>query len=315
LRLSGVGQRATAEEVAVPRSPEIERVFTTWRELFPQEHEGLNIDDFRRFWDATFAQQPVADDAVIEEVSAGGVRALEISIRSQEPQRQLLLFHGGGYMCGNPEGVRDLGTRLARSARARVLAPDYRLAPENPFPAAVEDARSVYRFLLERGGAPERLAVIGESAGGGLAVALLLALKEEGLPLPAAAVTISAWVDMTVSGATITTKADVDPIASDESLRMSAMAYLQGQDPTTPLASPLHGDLAGLPPLLIQSGSEEVLLDDSTRLADRALAAGVDVTLEVADGLPHVYQYFASFLPEAQLAIDRAGEFITKHTF
>jgi acetyl esterase/lipase len=297
----------------VSRSPEIERVFTTWRELFPHE-EGLTIDDYRRFWDTTFAQQPVADDASVEEVSAGGVRCLEVSIRGQAPERQVLLFHGGGYMCGNPEGVRDLGTRLARAARARVLMPDYRRAPENPFPAAVDDARSVYRFLLERGTTPERLAVMGESAGGGLAMAALLALKQDGLPLPAAAVTMSAWVDMTVSGESVTTKADVDPIASGESLQMSAMAYLQGQDPTTPLASPLHGDLGGLPPLLIQVGSEEVLLDDSTRLADAARAAGIDVTLEVAPDLPHVFQYFASFLPQAQDAIDRAGEFITKHT-
>lgn len=299
----------------MPRSPEIERVFTTWRELFPQEHEGLTIDDFRRLWDNTFARQPAADDAVIEEISAGGIRSLEISIRSQTGERQILLFHGGGYMCGNPEGVRDLATRIARSARARVLAPDYRLAPENPFPAAVDDARAVYRFLLERDGRPQRLAVVGESAGGGLALALLLALKQDGLPLPAAAVTISAWADMTVSGETITTKAEADPIASGDSLRMSALAYLQGQDPTTPLASPLHGDLAGLPPLLVQVGGEEVLLDDSTRLADRARAAGVDVTLEVAPDLPHVYQYFASFLPEGQQAIDRAGEFIAKHAF
>jgi monoterpene epsilon-lactone hydrolase len=298
----------------VSRSPEIERVFTTWRELFPHDTEGLTIDDFRRFWDATFAQQALAEDAVVEEVSAGGVRCLEISIRGQSAERQVLLFHGGGYMCGNPEGVRDLTTRLARAARARVLVPDYRLAPENSFPSAVEDARSAYRFLLERGQAPERLAVIGESAGGGLAVATLLAIKDDGLPLPAAAVTISAWVDMTVSGESVVSKAEVDPIASGDSLRMSAMAYLQGQDPTNPLASPLQGDLSGLPPLLIQVGSEEVLLDDSTRLAERARTAGVDVTLEVAPDLPHVYQYFASFLPQAQAAIDRAGEFITKHT-
>lgn len=295
------------------RSPEIERVFTTWRELFPHE-EGLTIDDFRGFWDATFARQSVPDDVVVEEVSAGGVRCLEVAIRGQEPGRQVLLFHGGGYMCGNPEGVRDLGSRLARAARARVLMPDYRLAPENPFPAAVDDGRTVYRFLLERGESPARLAVVGESAGGGLAMATLLAVKQDGLPLPAAAVTISAWVDMTVSGESIATKADVDPIASGDSLRMSAMAYLQGQEPTNPLASPLHGDLAGLPPLLIQVGSEEVLLDDSTRLADTARAAGVDVTLEVAPDLPHVYQYFASFLPQAREAIDRAGEFIAKHT-
>ena len=295
------------------RSPEIERVFTTWRQLFPHE-EGLTIDDFRGYWDATFAQQPVAEDVVVDELSAGGVRCLEVRVRGQAAERQVLLFHGGGYMCGNPEGVRDLGSRLARAARARVLMPDYRLAPENPFPAAVDDARTVYRFLLEREPSPDRLAVMGESAGGGLAMATLLAVKQDGLPLPAAAVTISAWVDMTVSGESVTTKADADPIASGDSLRMSAAAYLQGQEPTNPLASPLHGDLSGLPPLLIQVGSEEVLIDDSTRLADAARAAGVDVTLEIAPDLPHVYQYFASFLPQAQAAIDRAGEFLSKHT-
>ena len=296
------------------RSPEIERVFTTWRELFPHDTEGLTIDDFRRFWDSTFAQQALADDAVVEEVSAGGVRCLEVSIRGQSAERQVLLFHGGGYMCGNPEGVRDLATRLARAARARVLVPDYRLAPENPFPSAVEDARSAYRFLLERGQAPGRLAVMGESAGGGLAIATLLGIKDDGLPLPAAAVTISAWVDMTVSGDSVVSKAEVDPIASGDSLRMSAMAYLQGQDPTTPLASPLHGDLRDLPPLLIQVGTSETLLDDSIRITERAREAGVEVTLEPWEEMIHVWQIFFPAVPEARAAVERIGEYIRQHT-
>lgn len=294
------------------RSPEVEKVFTTWRELFPAE-EGLTIEDFRHCWDSNFAQMPLAEDAVVTECQANGVRSLLVAIRDLPAERHALLFHGGGYMCGNPEGVRDLATRLARAARADVLVPDYRLAPENPHPAAVEDALSAYRYLVERG-SPERSVVVGESAGGGLAIATLLAARDQGLPLPAASGCFSAWVDMTVSGATITTKAEVDPIASGDSLRMSAQAYLQGQELTLPLASPLHGDLTGLPPLLLQVGSEEVLLDDSIRLARQAREAGVDVTLEVTDGLPHVFQYFASFLPQAQAAIDRAGEFLAKHT-
>ncbi|MGH9035343.1 MAG: alpha/beta hydrolase, partial [Acidimicrobiia bacterium] len=276
-------------------SPEVERVFTTWRELFPAG-EGLTIEDFRNCWDATFAQMPLPDDVAVTESRANGVRSLRVEIRDAPVDRHLLLLHGGGYMCGNPEGVRDLAARLARAARADVLVPDYRLAPENPHPAAVEDAVRAYRSLVgDR--APERCAVVGESAGGGLALATMVAVRDQGGPLPAAGCCFSAWLDMTVSGASVTSKAEVDPIASGDSLRMSAQAYLQGQEPTLPLASPLHADLTGLPPLLLQVGSEEVLLDDSTRLAEKARQAGVDVTLEVADGLPHVFQYFASFLP------------------
>ncbi len=203
--------------------------------------------------------------------------------------------------------------RMARAAQARALIIDYRLAPEHPFPAAVEDAVTAYRWLLDQGIRPERIAVAGESAGGGLTVALLIALRDRGLPLPAAAVPISPWVDMEGLGETVTTNAERDPLVKKDLLLNMAQGYLQGQDPRSPLAAPLYADLRGLPPLLIQVGEAEVLLSDAQRLAERAKEAGVDVTYEPWDDMIHIWHGF-SFLPEASQATDRIGEFVREHT-
>lgn len=290
------------------------RVFEMWRGMLP-DRPDVTIDEFRAGYDEMFKDFPVDPEAVITEVDAGGVRSLLVQIGSDRPERHVVYFHGGGLMCGNPEGVRGTAALLARAADAAVLVPDYRLAPEHPFPAAAEDAFAAVRWMLDEGGAaPRKLALLGDSAGGGLATLCAIRLRDDGSDAPAALVGWSPWVDWTVSGTTIEAKAAVDPIASGQSLTMSAAAYLQGHDPADPAASPLFADLAGLPPMLIEVGSEEVLLDDSRRLAARAEAAGVEVTLEVADGMPHVYQYFASFLPEAQASVDRSGAFIAKLT-
>lgn len=226
----------------------------------------------------------------------------------------LLYLHGGGYTIGSPRSHRHLAAAIGRAAGASVLLPDYRLAPEHPFPAAVEDAVSAYRALLDRGHAPARTVIAGDSAGGGLTVATLLALRDRKLPLPAAGVCISPWVDLTCSGASYGEKASSDPIVTREGVSEMARAYLGAADARAPLASPLFADLAGLPPLLIHVGSEEVLRDDAVALADRAKAAGVDATLEIWPDMVHVWHWFLPMLDEAGAAVDGIGRFIYRHT-
>jgi acetyl esterase/lipase len=223
-------------------------------------------------------------------------------------------LHGGGYTMGSISTHRELISRLSRAARARAFAIDYRLAPEDPFPAAVEDSTSAYRWLISSGVDPARLAIAGDSAGGGLTLATLVALRDKGDPLPAAAVCLSPWVDLEGLGESMTARDEVDPMVHRDSLLVAAKAYLGHADPHTPLAAPLYADLRGLPPLLIQVGTAETLFDDATRLAERARAAGVEVVVEPWDEMFHVWQFCASLLPEGQQAIDRIGEFVRKHT-
>ena len=197
----------------------------------------------------------------------------------------------------------------------RALGIEYRLAPENPFPAAVDDAVAAYRWLLSAGLEPGRIVIVGDSAGGGQAIATLVALRDAGEPLPAAAVPVSPWVDLEGLGESMTTKAAVDPFVQPGRRRIEAMArmYVGDGDIRAPLAAPLYADLHGLPPLLVMVGSSETLLDDSTRIAERARVAGVDVTLEIWDDMVHVWTLFAPILSEGQQAIDRIGEFIRQH--
>jgi epsilon-lactone hydrolase len=215
---------------------------------------------------------------------------------------------------GSVNTHRDLLARIARASGARVLGINYRLAPEHPFPAAVEDSVAAYRWMLAEGLKPSRIAVAGDSAGGGLTVATLIAIRDAKLPTPGAGVCISPWVDMEGIGETMKTRAAVDPVVQREGLLGMAAAYLGGQNPRSPLAAPLYADLKGLPPLLIQVGDAETLLDDSIRLNDRAKAAGVSTKLEVWPEMIHVWQLFASFLPEGQQAIDGIGSFLKEHT-
>ena len=274
----------------------------------------LSIDEQRAAMDALASQFQLADDVAYEPVNAGGVPAEWISTPGADAERVIYYLHGGGYVIGSIKTHREMVSRLSRAAGARALAIDYRLAPEHPFPAAVEDATAAYRWLLSTGVDPARLVIAGDSAGGGLTVATLVALRDARDPLPAAAVCLSPWVDLEMLGESMTTKADIDPIVQRDLILAMAKAYLGGADPRVPLAAPLHADLAGLPPLLIHVGTAEMLLDDSTRLADKAKSAGVDVTLEPWDDMIHVWQLFAPMLPEGQQAIDRIGEFIRKHT-
>jgi acetyl esterase/lipase len=222
----------------------------------------------------------------------------------------ILYLHGGGYVIGSINTHREMISRLARASGARALAIDYRLAPEHPFPAAVEDATKAYRWLLKQGVPSEKIVVAGDSAGGGLTVATLVALRDAGDRLPAAAVCISPWTDLAITGETMVTKADVDPMIRAEDARGGAARYHGETDPRHPLVSPLYADLSGLPPMLIQVGTSEVLLSDSTRLAERAEEAAVDVTLEPWEEMIHVWHFFAFMLPEGQQAIERIGEYV-----
>jgi monoterpene epsilon-lactone hydrolase len=274
----------------------------------------LSIEDQRAAFDALASQFPLAEDVRRDPVDAAGVPAEWITTPEALHERGIYYLHGGGYTLGSINTHREIISRLSRAARARALAIDYRLAPEHPFPAAVEDSTAAYRWLLAIGVDPARLVIAGDSAGGGLAVATLVALRDAGDPLPAAAVCLSPWVDLEGLGESMTTRAEVDPMVQREELLQHVKAYLGDAHPRTPLAAPLYADLRGLPPLLIQVGTAETLLDDSTRLAERAKAAGVDVVLEPWDDMIHVWQFCAAILPEGQQAIDRIGEFIRKHT-
>ncbi len=276
--------------------------------------QGASVEQRRAAFEAVTVMFPVPEDVRREPVDAGPVPGEWIAAPGADPERVIYYLHGGGYIIGSINSHRELISRLSRAAGARALAIDYRLAPENPFPAGVEDATAAYRWLLSTGVDPARVVIAGDSAGGGLTVAALVALRNAGDPLPAAAVCLSPWVDMEGLGESMTTNAEVDPMIQREQLLEGAKAYLGGAEPRTPLAAPLHADLTGLPPLLIHVGSSETLLDDSTRLAERAKAAGVDVTLEVWDEMIHVFQFMAAMLPEGQQAIDRSGEFILEHT-
>ena len=263
---------------------------------------------------ATFAPagqpHPVPDDVLVTDVTAGGVAAHWLEAPGTETDRVLLFLHGGGFEFGSVRSDGELAARLGRAGRMRVLFAEYRLAPEHHFPAAIDDVVAAYRWLrADQRLRASSLAVAGDSAGGGLAVALLVALRDAGEELPAAAVLMSPTVDLTSSGASMTERVDEDPISTPAMLRQFASDYLAGADPRTPLASPLFASLAGLPPLLVLVGTADLLLSDSERLAAAADRAGVDVTLEIGEGLPHVYPLMLG-TPEAAEATEQIGTFL-----
>ena len=263
---------------------------------------------------ATFtpAGQPhsIPPDVIVTDVRAGGVAAHWLDAPAVRPDRVLVFLHGGGYQFGSVASDGELASRLGRASGMRVLFPEYALSPEHPFPAPVDDVLAVWQWLVaDEHVAPGSLALAGDSAGGGLAVALMVAARDAGLVLPTAAVLMSPTVDLTSSGASMTERVDQDPISTPALLRKLASDYLAGADPTTPLASPLFASLDGLPPLLIQVGTADLLLSDSERLAAAATAAGVEVRLEIGDGLPHVYPLMLG-TPEAEDATTRSGAFL-----
>ena len=267
---------------------------------------------FRREQSAVFAanQPPLPPGVRVEPTTLGGVPAERITVDGAARPCVFLHLHGGGYVMGDPPGSRGFTTALALSARVEVVSLDYRLAPSHPFPAAVDDAVAGYAALLDGGVPPERIAIGGESAGGGLTIAALVAARDAGLPMPARAVAMSPWADLTCGGASYVSRAGRDPLLTRGVLLDMATEYLAGAPASAPLASPVAADLTGLPPLLIQVGADEVLLDDATALASRAKAAGVAVDLEVWPDMIHVWQMFSGALPEADLAIARIADFI-----
>jgi epsilon-lactone hydrolase len=271
---------------------------------------SMTIAERRAQYDRAERVFPTPPDLAIEAASAPTRPAEWLRPPGARTDAAVLYLHGGGYVIGSPRSHRHLAAAIARAAGTAALLLDYRLAPEHPYPAALDDAVAAYQWLLGRGLAPSRVVVAGDSAGGGLTVATLLALRDRGLPPPAGGVCISPWVDLTCSGATYATKAAVDPIVARESVAMMAQAYAGARDPKAPLLSPLYADLRGLPPLLVQVGSDEVLLDDALGLGERARAAGVDVTVEEWPAMIHVWHWFLPMLAEAERAVGVVGNFV-----
>jgi monoterpene epsilon-lactone hydrolase len=271
---------------------------------------GADVATLRAAFNELMARVPVADDVDHEPTTIGGVNAIDVAIRGIENAGTILYFHGGVFVIGTAAATVPLVSDLARRAHAKAVTVDYRLAPEYPYPAAVDDARAIYEGLLAQGVDAGQIALAGESAGGGLAVATLLALRNAGLPLPSSALLMSPYADLTLSGETIVERAASDPILTPEGLRLRVPDYVGGADASDPQISPIFADLSGLPPLLIQVGSNEILLSDAVRLAGRAALADVPVTLEVTPGVPHVFQGFAALLDEGNAALDRAATFL-----
>lgn len=273
---------------------------------------GSGVNEQRRLLRELVSAQPLPAEVTVTAAALGGVPTAEITVDGIEPRHVVLYFHGGVYVIGDAFLAAELAS-VGRRTQAKVISVDYRLAPEHPYPAAVDDALAAYEALLQTGIAPSDIAFAGESAGGGLALATLVNARDHGLALPAVALVMSPYVDLTLAGTTMQTKSEVDPLLSQELLQPRVADYTSGQDAASGLISPLFADLAGLPPLIIQAGTHEVLLDDAVRLAGQAATADVEVTLDITPGVPHVFQACHAILDEAAAALDRAGQFLSAH--
>lgn len=283
--------RFTMRPLAHPRVPlGLQRRLTELARFTMLEHPGL----------------------ALTETTLGGRPARRLDVPEALPGRHLLYLHGGAYVLGSPRSHTPIVARVAAQARATGWLPDYRLAPEHPCPAAIEDAVAAYRELLAAGADPAQLVIAGDSAGGGLTLATACALRDAGLPLPSALVLLSPWTDLTLSSEAVRAKQDVEAMLDVNGLTRAAEAYCAGRPRNDPAASPLFADLAGLPPMLVHAGSDEILLDDSEQLAARARAAGVEVTLRVFDGLWHVFQAQAGVIPEADESLADIGDFLAR---
>ncbi len=283
----------------------VRKVYGSWK-------RDTTVARMRQDWDELFGGVPV--NAALEDVDAGGVQAQWVGAPGADAGRAVLYFHGGGFQVGSVVSHRELMARLSAAAQCRVLGVDYRLAPEHRYPAALDDALTAWQWLIGQGFAPRHIALAGDSAGGGLALSLLLRLRDAGQALPAAAVLMSAWTDLTASGASYETRAGTDPIHQRPMIVAMARNYLGKEgNAADPLVSPLFADFQGLPPLLAQVGDRETVLDDSRDFVARAKEAGVDATLQVWDHMIHVFQQFPDQLPEARAAIDDMGRFLRRH--
>jgi len=274
---------------------------------------GSSVDEQRRLLRELVSAQPLPAEVTVARAALGGVPTAEITVDRIEPRHVVLYFHGGVYVIGDAFLAAELASQVGRRTHAKVISVDYRLAPEHPYPAAVDDALAAYEALLHDGIDPSDIAFAGESAGGGLTVATLVNARDHGLPLPAAAFVMSPYVDLTLAAETMETRREVDPLLSRELLEPRVADYTAGQDAALGLISPVFADLSGLPPLIIQAGTHEVLLDDAVRLAQRAATADVEITLDITPGVPHVFQAYHAILDEAAAALDRAGRFLSAH--
>jgi epsilon-lactone hydrolase len=274
---------------------------------------GGDAIEQRANFEKMLSAQPLADDVSTTAGELGGVPVLNIETGEASHDAVMLWFHGGWYVIGSPRTSAGLSSDLARRVDAKVISVDYRLAPEHPYPAALQDATAAYRGLLDSGVDPRSIAIVGESAGGGLAVALLASLAKDGLAQPACTVLLSPWTDLTLSGETMTSMVGIDPVFTREKVSVRAADYVGSGDASDPAISPIFADLHGLAPILIQAGSHEILLDDSIRLARRAAIADVAVTLDVTPGVPHGFQAFAAMLEEGDAALTRAAAFLDHH--
>jgi epsilon-lactone hydrolase len=300
--------RAREDVAANPVDLVIDRI----RAVYRSWSRETTIAQMRADWDAAFESCTVAVSC--ERVLADGVDGEWILPAAPAKDKAILYFHGGGFRLGSVSSHRDLIARIADASGCRVLAINYRLAPEYRFPAPLEDALTAFRWMLDRGLRPENVAYAGDSAGGNLVLGAMIDLRERGLPLPAAGVLMSPWTDLAATGESYVSRAEADPIHQRPMILALAKNYLGAHgDPRNPQASPLYAELGGLPPLLIQVGNRETVLDDSTMFADRACAAGVDVELQVWDGMIHVFQMFGAELPEARQAIGSIAGFLDRH--
>ena len=272
-----------------------------------------DVNEQRRLLRELISAQPLPPDVTVTAAALGGVPTAEITVDGIEPRHVVLYFHGGVYVLGDAFQAAGLASQIGRRTHATVISVDYRLAPEHPYPAAVDDALAAYEALLHNGTAPSDIAFAGESAGGGLAIATLVNARDHGLPLPAAAFVMSPYADLTLAGTTMETKREADPLLSREALQARVPDYTAGQDAALGLISPVFADLSGLPPLIIQAGTHEVLLDNAVRLARQAATADVEVTLDITPRVPHVFQAYYPILDEAAAALDRAGQLLSAH--
>jgi monoterpene epsilon-lactone hydrolase len=277
---------------------------------FPADSD---VNEQRRLLRELLSAQPLPADVTVTAAELGGVPTAEITVDGIEPRHVVLYFHAGVYVMGDAFLVADLASQVGRRTDAKVISVGYRLGPEHPYPAAVDDALAAYEALLQDGIAPADIAFAGESAGGGLAVATLVNARDHGLPLPTAAFVMSPYADLTLAGASMETRRAADPLLSREALQARVPDYTAGQDAALGLISPVFADLSGLPPLIIQAGGHEVLLDDAVRLAQQAITADVEVSLDITPGMPHVFQAYYPILDEAAAALDRAGQLLSAH--
>jgi len=271
----------------------------------------LSLAQLRGNLDAMMLEPPLAEDVSVEKALIDGVEVLRVSAGTGIGDNVLVWLHGGGYVMGSAHGYRHATAALSRAMGATVIVPDYRLAPEFPFPAALDDATRVLGAVIAEFGA-EHTVLGGDSAGGGLTVATLMASRDSGLPLPTGAAVVSPLADFTMSGASVVTNRDTDPVITERSLGLLASTYLRGHDRLDPLASPVFGDLAGLPPILLLASDSEILLDDAVRIHDAVQAGGGSSTLSVRPGTCHAWTLFTDFLPQAREGVAEIADFFRK---